>query len=64
MPVSEAQKRATAKYHKEHYKYLTLRLKPEEKELLKTCADSVGETPNKFIKDAVFNRIDEVMGKK
>ena len=61
MPISEAQKRATAKYQKEHYKYLTLRLKPEEKDLVKKCAESLGKTPNKFIKDAVLESADKVM---
>ncbi|MGN0455138.1 MAG: hypothetical protein ACI4G1_08220 [Ruminococcus sp.] len=57
MPVSQAQKRATAKYEQQNYDKVLLRLEKGKKDKIKSHAESKGESVNGFVKRA----IDETM---
>ena len=47
--VTEAQKRATAKYNKKKYVSIGMKLKPEEKELIDNHIIKTGESFTAFI---------------
>ena len=49
MPLSEARKRANAKYNAKNYKQLMIRVKVGEDTRLKTYADSQGMSLNNFV---------------
>ncbi len=55
-PVSEAKKRATAKYDKKAYDQITVKLKKGTKDLIL----ATGETVNSFINQAVADRLKEI----
>lgn len=57
MPVSQAQKKATAKYEQQNYDKVLLRLEKGKKDQIKAHADKQGESLNGFVKRA----IDETM---
>lgn len=57
MPVSAAQKKATAKYEQQKYDKVLLRLDKGQKEVIKAHAEKNGESVNGFVKRA----IDETM---
>lgn len=57
MPVSKAQQKAVAKYMKDNYDELKVRVPKGDKEKIKNHADSHNESLNGFIKRA----IDETM---
>ena len=58
MAVSEAQKKATAKYNLKSYDRYSLMFKKGRKEELKTIAESLGESLNTFINKAIDERIE------
>ena len=53
MPISEAQQRAVAKYNKENYDRIELRVMKGKKELVKAAAEKQGKSLNEFINDAI-----------
>ena len=53
MSVSEAQKKATAKYERQNYDKVLLRLDKGERETIKEHAQNMGESTNEFIKRAI-----------
>lgn len=53
MSVSEAQKRATLKYNKEHIKRIPLDVQKEEYTRIQEHAAARGESVNGFIKRAI-----------
>lgn len=53
MPVSEAQKKATAKFEKQKYDKVLIRLEKGDKDRIKAHADSRDESLNGFIKRAI-----------
>ena len=57
MAVSEAQKRASNKYNKEHMTTLGCKVKKEEAEKFKEYAKAKGKTANNLLKDFVFECI-------
>lgn len=57
LSVSEAQKKATAKYEQQNYDKVLLRLEKGKKEIIKEHAESNNESLNGFINRA----IDETM---
>ena len=57
MPASKAQQKAVAKYMKNNYDEIKLRVPKGEKEKIKSHAESNGESINGFIKRS----IDETM---
>lgn len=57
MPVSEAQKKATAKFEKQKYDKVLIRLEKGNKDRIKTHAEQRGESLNGFIKRAIDETI-------
>ena len=53
MAISKAHQKATAKYVKQNYDEIKVRVKSGEKEMIKQHADSRGETVNGFINRAI-----------
>ena len=53
MPVSKAQQRAVAKYTKDHYDEIKVRVPDGTKNTIKAHADSKGESVNAFINRAI-----------
>ena len=56
---TESQRKATAKYQKEHYEDIRLRVKKGEKDIIKEHAEKQGESLNAFIKRAIERQIEE-----
>ena len=54
MPVSEAQKKATAKYSLKAYDRVELKVKKGKKETIKAHAEQQGESLNGFINRAIM----------
>ena len=63
MPVSESQKKARDKYDSEHFETFTVKIKKSSMNALYLCLDELKEHRNKFIQDAIDERI-ERMGTK
>ena len=57
MPVSEAQKRATAKYEQQNYDKVLLRLEKGRREIIKAHAEAHGESINGFVSRAIDEAI-------
>lgn len=53
MTVSKAQMRATAKYEKNNYDDIRLRVKKGERELIKAHAEKQGKSLNAYINDLI-----------
>lgn len=53
MAISEAQKRAVAKYNSANYDKLTVRIKKGQRDILKAHADEQGESLNGWIVSAI-----------
>lgn len=60
--ISKAQMNAVAKYTKAHYDELKIRVPKGERDIIKECADSVGETLNGFVAKAISDRIRSLRG--
>lgn len=57
MPVSEAQKKATAKFEQQNYDKVLLRMPKGKKETIKAHAESKGESLNGFVNRAIDETI-------
>ncbi len=57
MAVSEAQKKASAKYQKENISSLACRVKKEQAERFKLYCSSIGKTSNAVLRDYVLQCI-------
>lgn len=57
MPVSEAKKRANAKYNAKAYDRIELKVKKGEKDKIKSHAESNGESLNGFVNRAIEETI-------
>ena len=53
MPVSDAQRKAIAKYDAKKYEYCTVKVKKGTKELIRDFAAARGESVNGFITRAI-----------
>ncbi len=62
MAVSEAQKRASQKYDATHYKRIPLNVNNADYDKIKEAAGKLGMSVNGFIRDTVFDKIDELNG--
>ena len=58
MPISEAQRKAVAKYNAANYDRVELRLKKGQKDIIKAHAEAMGESVNGFISRAIDNQIE------
>ena len=63
MSVSEAQKRANAKYNLKAYDRVELKVKKGKKETIKAHAESKGESINAFVNRAIDETIERANGK-
>lgn len=59
MPQSEARKKASAKYHREHIASLACRVKKEQAEKFKAYCESQGKTSNAVLREYVMECIKE-----
>ena len=57
MALSEAQKRAVAKYNAKSYDRLELKVLKGKKEVIQSIADKQGKSVNGYIKEAVTDKI-------
>lgn len=58
MPASKAQQRAVAKYMKNNYDEIKIRVPKGEREQIKAHADSKGESINSFVQRAINETIE------
>lgn len=58
MPVSLAQKKATAKYEQQNYDKVLLRLEKGKKDKIKLHAENRGESLNGFINKAIDEKME------
>ena len=58
MPVSQAQKKATAKYEQQNYDKVLLRLEKGKKDKIKLHAENRGESLNGFINKAIDEKME------
>ena len=58
MPVSEAQKKATAKFEQQNYDKVLLRMPKGKKETIKAHAEEQGESLNGFVNRAIDEAIE------
>lgn len=59
MAISEAQKKASAKYQKENIASLACRVKKDQAEKFKTYCEERGKTSNAVLREYVLSCIDE-----
>lgn len=59
MAISEAQKKASAKYHKENIASLACRVKKEQAEKFKAFCVNQGKTSNAVLREFVLECINE-----
>lgn len=57
MPTSKANQRAVAKYMKNNYEEVKVRVKKGEREIIKKYAESLGESTNEFINRLIWETI-------
>lgn len=62
MPQSEARKKASAKYHREHIASLACRVKKEQAEKFKAYCESQGKTSNAVLREYVMECIKDQTG--
>ena len=61
MAVSEAQKKASAKYHKENIASLACRVRKEQAELFRAYCEKHGKTSNAVLREFVLSCINEAV---
>lgn len=59
MPVSEAQKKASEKYHRDNIRSLACRVKKDQAEKFKAYCDGQGKTSNAVLREFVLRCIGE-----
>ena len=59
MPPSNAQKKASAKYHKENIASLACRVKKEQADKFKAYCEGMGKTSNAVLREYVLNCIED-----
>ena len=64
MAVSEAQKRAADRYHREHMATIGCKLKKEEAQAFKNYAEAQNKTANALLKEFVYSCIGKNNDKK
>ncbi|MBQ8134849.1 MAG: hypothetical protein IJ192_10665 [Clostridia bacterium] len=52
--ITKAQAKATAKYQKNNYDDIRLRVKKGQREIIKVHAESLGKSLNAYINDLIF----------
>ena len=59
-PASKAQQKAVAKYMKNNYDELKVRMPKGKKDIIKTAAENQGKSINGFINEAIDEKIKDV----
>jgi len=62
MPTTKAQQRAVAKYMKNNYDEVKLRISKGRKEVIQSVANTQGESLNGFVSTAIEERIERLHG--
>jgi hypothetical protein len=62
MPVSKAQQKAVAKYMKNNYDEIKVRVNKGEKDIIKSHAESKGESINGFVNRAINETMERDKG--
>ena len=62
MASTEAQKKASIKYAKNHLKRVPLDMQLTDYETLKAAAEGAGQTVNGFIKQAIAEKLERMPG--
>lgn len=62
MPISEAQRKAVAKFNAANYDRIELRVDKGQKQALKAHAESRGETLNGFVNRAIHETLERDNG--
>lgn len=57
--VSKAQQRAVAKYMKNNYDEIKIRVEKGKREIIRKAAEQVGESVNGYIKKAIDDRMQQ-----
>lgn len=63
LSISEAQKRAVAKYNAKNYDELKIRIEKGKKAVIQAIANEQGKSVNGYIKEAVEGKIKADIGK-
>ncbi len=58
-PASKAQQKAVAKYMKNNYDELKVRMPKGKKDIIKTAAENQGKSVNGFINEAIDEKINK-----
>jgi len=58
MPISEARKRANAKYNAKAYDRIEIKVKKGKKDVIKDFAASKGKSINEFVNEAVDEKME------
>jgi len=58
MPASKAQQKAVAKYMKENYDEIKVRVAKGQREVIKAAADAQGQSVNGYIVEAVNEKME------
>jgi len=61
--MSDARKRANAKYDKEHFEYVTFKARKGSRARIKKAAEKAGDSTNLFIRKAVNKAVIDAIGK-
>lgn len=62
MAVSKAQQKAVAKYMRENYDEIKIRMPKGKKTIIQDCAAAIGESANGFINTAIDEKIEREWG--
>jgi len=62
-PMSEARKRANAKYDKENYQYISFKAKKGSRERIIQAAEATNETVNGFIRGTLNKAVETAIGR-
>lgn len=61
-PISEARKRANAKYNAKAYTKLMVRIRKEDEDAIRTAIEASGESVNGYILKAIRQRMEREQG--
>jgi len=60
--ITEARKKANAKYDKKNYQYITFKARKGSRERIVAAANATGQSTNGFIRSAVDKAVQEATG--
>lgn len=63
MPLSDAQKKATAKYSKDNFQHISFKARIGSRDRIKEAAEATGQSVNSFIRTAISKAVMEATNK-